>query len=400
MTSKDRFLTAIRDQVPDRVPVAPDISNYIPAKRTGLPFWEIYFKGTVPLWRAYLEAMDHYGGDAWVASCMGPPLIWENPSVTSTINDVYHPEMDAMVRHTTIQTPDGPLTSASTCFRFDPPSPTERPIKDFTRDWKRFKWLKHPPASLDTKMVDSLRQACQSRQQAFGLCVGYPGFHAWEGQVQGGIEALTYGMMDFPAIFDEWFELDMQLGTRVTELALAAKPDYLLLGGSGTITMASPDLAMKFAIPALRKWSKMAKDAGVPTMLHSCGKSRVLVDMLAEHTDVGMINPLEIAPMGDVDLAEAKRARGRQIGLMGNLHTTAVMLRGTPDLVRRKALEAMRDAGQGGGFILSTGDQCPRDTPEENLFALIETAKEFGTYDRATGGLPLVEEALSIGAHG
>jgi uroporphyrinogen decarboxylase len=126
----------------------------------------------------------------------------------------------------------------------------------------------------------------------------------------------------------------------------------------------------------------------VPTMLHSCGKSRVFVDMLAEHTDVNMINPLEIAPMGDVDLAEVKKARGKQISLMGNLHTTDVMLRGTPELVREKAIKAMRDAGQGGGFILSTGDQCGRETPDENLFALVEAAKKFGAYDRRTGKLP------------
>lgn len=91
--------------------------------------------------------------------------------------------------------------------------------------------------------------------------------------------------------------------------------------------------------------------------------------------------------MGDVDLAEVKRARGRQISLMGNLHTTSVMLHGTPEEVRTAARQALCDAGQGGGFILSTGDQCPRETPDENLFALVETGKAYGRYDRHTGNL-------------
>jgi uroporphyrinogen decarboxylase len=91
--------------------------------------------------------------------------------------------------------------------------------------------------------------------------------------------------------------------------------------------------------------------------------------------------------MGDCDLAELKRARGRQISLMGNLHTTEVMLKGSADQVRRKAREAIAAAGPGGGFILSTGDQCPRDTPDENLFALVETARTHGVYDQATGRL-------------
>jgi uroporphyrinogen decarboxylase len=96
--------------------------------------------------------------------------------------------------------------------------------------------------------------------------------------------------------------------------------------------------------------------------------------------------------MGDIDLAEVKRARGKQIALMGNLHTTEVMLRGTPALVREKSKAAMRAAGIGGGFVLSTGDQCGRETPDENLFAMLAAAKEFGVYDRATGRLPALEE--------
>jgi uroporphyrinogen decarboxylase len=135
----------------------------------------------------------------------------------------------------------------------------------------------------------------------------------------------------------------------------------------------------------------MAKAAGIPTMLHSCGKSRALVDLLCDETDVDCINPLEIAPMGDVDLAEVKRARGRQISLMGNLHTTNVMLKGTPDDVRAAARRAIADAAPGGGFILSSGDQCGRETPEENLFAMVETAHRYGVYDRR-GYTGLTEE--------
>ncbi len=36
--------------------------------------------------------------------------------------------------------------------------------------------------------------------------------------------------------------------------------------------------------------------------------------------------------------------------------------------------------GGDGGFVLSTGDQCGRDTPFENIFEIVRVAKEFGTY--------------------
>ena len=38
------------------------------------------------------------------------------------------------------------------------------------------------------------------------------------------------------------------------------------------------------------------------------------------------------------------------------------------------------DAKADGRFVLSTGDQCGRDTPEENILAMIETAKNYGEY--------------------
>ena len=377
--------------VPDRVPVTPDISNMIPAKRTGLPFWEIYFDGKVPLWRAYLDAADYFGIDAWIASCWGyGGAFGPAPGIETGSRTEFRPEMDAMVCRTTIRTPDGDLESENLCFRADPPSPTQKWIKDFDRDFKKFKWLLQPPVSLDMAMWEEVREECVKRGHAFGVGVCYPGFHHWFGAVQGGLEALTYAHVDTPEILDEWCELQTAHDVKAMELILAQKPDYVLLGGSGTITMASPDIVRRYTLPALGRLSRMCRDAGVPTVLHSCGKSRILVDMLVEETCVGCINPLEIPPMGDIDLAEVKRARGNQIALMGNLHTSDVMLRGSADLVRQCAREAIRDAGEGGGFLLATGDQCGRDTPDENLFALVETAKEFGVYDRESGKLRTV----------
>ena len=109
--------------------------------------------------------------------------------------------------------------------------------------------------------------------------------------------------------------------------------------------------------------------------------------MLAADTDVGMLNPLEPPPMGDIDLAEVKQAHGRRLALMGNLHTTTVMLRGSVRDVRRESLKAIRAAGEDGGFILSTGDQCGRDTPDANIREMVNVAKEFGAYPLDTSAI-------------
>jgi uroporphyrinogen decarboxylase len=102
--------------------------------------------------------------------------------------------------------------------------------------------------------------------------------------------------------------------------------------------------------------------------------------MMVEETGLTVIDPLEIPPMGDCDLAELKRQYGDRITLKGNLHTTEVMLRGSSEDVRAASRKAIDDAAAGGRFILSTGDQCGRDTPYDNLRAMVDTARTYGRY--------------------
>ena len=380
MTSKGRFLIAMQNGIADRVPCAPDISNYIPCRRTQLPFWEIYFDNEIPLWKAYSDAASYYGIDMWVASVANVPYIYDNSMVMTKKNLTYDKHRDAMYQVSEYTTPDGTLEEKQVCFRHEPPMHVSRIIKDIERDWNSYRWLLREPTTIDSQQLKLLRNECESKGQAFGCSIGYPGFHSWEGFIEGGIETLTYLDADNPYLLEQWYEKEVEIGTTALALYLAEKPDYVLFGGSGTLTMASPSLIMKYVLPALKEWIKMAKDSNVATMLHSCGKSRKLIDILVEHTELDCINPLEIAPMGDVDLAEVKATLGNKIALMGNLHTTNVMLYGTAEEVYETSRKAISDAKEGGGFILSTGDQCPIDTPDENIFAMVQAAKDFGSY--------------------
>jgi uroporphyrinogen decarboxylase len=395
MTPRQRMMSALRGGVPDMVPVCPDTSNYLPCRFTGKPFWDIYFHRDPPLWDAYWDLADRFGFEAWNTASWGPVFVGgEEKHVRVKTHLTSDSALDAMIEHTVWQTPDGELTGQQLCFRGEPPTPIEKPIKDLARDLPKWLWTMTPPDAIDTRDLNAARSECEKRGQAFGLGIGYPGFQLWFAFVHNAMEVLSYASVDTPELLDLWHERHMELTVRHAELCLREKPDYLFLGGSGSITLASPALARKYALPSLKTVTKMAKDAGVPTLLHSCGKSWDFMRMLHDDTDLSCFNPVELPPHGDADLGRAKGEFGDRLSLMGNLHTTDVMLRGTPQLVRTKSLEAMRDAGKGGGFILSTGDQCPRDTPEENLHAMIATAREYGRYN-SDGALPDVDAALS-----
>jgi uroporphyrinogen decarboxylase len=348
----------------------------IPARLTGKPFWEIYYFNEPPLWKAYIEAVKHLGIDGWfIYGDMQYqwPFDWRE-----AIEDMRKTDERWVVRYRG-RIDQNPYTYVNTYYIADPPTTTEKMLKDIERDWPLVEKIFAPPVSFNPWLLRTQRKEF-GELGAFGVGIGYPGFQHWFGSFVGGVEALTYWLYDKPEFIERLLELQQKQAVAMMEMILSEKPDFVLLGGSGTITLQSPSLARKFSLPTIKKLTAMAREAGVPTMLHSCGKERALVQWCAEETDLGCINPLEVPPMGDCDLADVKRNFGSKIALMGNLHTSEVMLLGTPEDVRRESLKAILAAGQGGGFILSTGDQCGRDTPEGNLFTMVHTAHEFGQY--------------------
>jgi hypothetical protein len=161
---------------------------------------------------------------------------------------------------------------------------------------------------------------------------------------------------------------------------LVVKPDFLFCGASGSLVFQTPEIFRELVLPALKRATELAADIGIPTHVHSCGPETELVKIAAEETKLTIIDPLEVPPMGDCDLKELKKLYGDKIILKGNLHTTSVMLNGSREDVIKASKKAIDDAGAGGGFVLSTGDQCGRDTPDENIIAMVETARSYGKY--------------------
>ena len=83
---------------------------------------------------------------------------------------------------------------------------------------------------------------------------------------------------------------------------------------------------------------------------------------------------------GTVDLAEVKSTFGAKYSLRGNVNSITVMQNGTPEDVEKDIIRCMDAAKAGGGFILGVGDQAPYATPEENLYAFVESGRKYGKY--------------------
>ena len=167
-------------------------------------------------------------------------------------------------------------------------------------------------------------------------------------------------------------EATLRVSFRMHKLVHAAGGDCTSYGNSSEgCSVISPALFRKFAKPFETRFARMLREENIPTLCHICGNVNRILPDLAE-TGCGMY---ELDYKTDIELAK-KYANGRFV-LSGNIDPM-LFLNGTPaDISRetRKLCELFR--GQG-GLMIGPGCALPADTPPENVFALVETVKEFG----------------------
>jgi len=377
MTPRERLLTVLAGGIPDCVPVAPDFSNMIPARLTGKPFWDLYLYNDPPIWEAYIACAKHFDIDALMDGYFpltfpdrdgqGPP--WERFIVFRSdqriVTQASYAEGGKRIWAPTVDV----------YYVADPPTRGLRPEKaglpPIPARWEPLEGV---------KPVDTGPEGFKRIKQLMGD-QGLVGVRLTSSAVLRSEEDI-YRYYDNPDKHAQWAAERLEAAERRFEqiMAMDVKPDFLCVGGSGTLIFQTVEIFRQLGFPAVKRVIELATAAGIPTHVHSCGPQRELVKIFAEETDLTVIDPLEPPPMGDCDLAELKRLYGEKVVLKGNLHTTDVMLRGSVRDVIEASTKAIDDAAAGGRFILSTGDQCGRDTPDENLYAMIETARTYGRY--------------------
>lgn len=136
--------------------------------------------------------------------------------------------------------------------------------------------------------------------------------------------------------------------------------------------MLSPDQYRAFAFESADRVAAEYGKAGAWTTYHASEENLAHIDIMADLS----ISILSVGP--GVDIAEAKRACKGRMCLVGNVNPILTLYRGAPDDVRAETERIVRAALPGGGYICSSGEMVPRDTPEENMAAMIETARRVG----------------------
>lgn len=382
MTSKERLLITLKGGQADHVPVSPDISVMVPDRLTGRPFYEIHLDGREHFgWtsathgEAYLEAVKYFGFDGFYMYGGLKQIKPENRAeFISQIMDVPEGKLVKRIAHTA----EGDLTEEEIYFADEPPWRNDKPLKDLRTDFKKLKLM---IGERDWDWETEYRD--KHVMGDLGVYLGMvPVFQDWYfHNRQGGFEQMVLDYMMEPALIKEIHEFWLEWALANVRAMIRAKADVIMLGGSSaSLSVSSPKLFRQFELPFIQKASTICKEAGIVSHFHVCGRSMELVKIVAEESDLASVEPLEEPPSGDVNLKEIKRRFGKKLCLKGNINTTDFMLHATPQQIEDKCKKLIDDAADGGGFILSTGDQCGRDTPDANIFKMVEVAKTYGKY--------------------
>jgi len=112
---------------------------------------------------------------------------------------------------------------------------------------------------------------------------------------------------------------------------------------------------------------------------HSCGAVRPIIPDLIE-IGVDILNPVQVSATG-METGALKRDFGRDLTFWGGgIDTQVVLCQGTLAEIRAEVRRRLADLMPGGGFIFNAVHNIQADVAPENIMAMWNALQEFGKY--------------------
>ena len=351
MTSKERVLTALHRQEPDRVPL-----NY--HGNAGINQRLTERLGTSDLAKAL--GVDFRGvGPRYV----GPKLHEDKGEIKVDDWGIHR----RWVEH-----------SAGGYWDY-----CDWPLTEATQDQVEA-WAMPNPDDYDYSEVES---ACRKNWR---YCIqmggaGWPDIINGCGMLRTMEQVLVDLITDDPVglrLIDRRNEIQLEVARRTLE-ASKGRIDLMGLGedlGTQRGPTISLELFRKHIRPRMQRFVDLASHFNVPTIIHSCGSSSWAFD---DFIEMG-IQAVDTLQPEAVDMAPAylKRRYGDRLAFQGMISTAGPLAYGTVEDTIRCARETLEIMMPGGGYILCPTHAVQDNSPTENVVALYRTARTFGKYPR------------------
>lgn len=343
MTGRERFLTAIKNGKPDRLPC--QVHNFMP-----------YYLNT------YLGGTDAYGAYRHIGM---EPVLYEFPALKYGENDLKNwaaevknlgTDKDGVTSCETLyHTPEGDLRVRSASNKFTSWE-TEHMIKT-EDDFELYRKYYPMPVSADWSNVIRARDR-----------VGDDGIvRTWVNQYgqPGTWQSLTCLLGTENAImkcFDDpdWVHYALRAINDKTlkGIEAAGKIEADLVengGGAASSTVISPALYREFCLPYDREVHAALHAQGALVVYHMCGGLMSLLELAAEN-GAGALETMTPASIGgDCDMAVAASRVGERLAFIGGFDQNEGFERGNLDFIRREVCRLF-EAKPDGGYIISPSD--------------------------------------------
>jgi len=375
MTGRERILAAIRHEEPDRVPISPRISVWL---------MDEYGDAGLDTQLRELPDMDFM----FVVGEPTPNYVYSTPAEYA-LSDVEveqsrRDDGDCYIVERTFRTPAGEISDVT---RVPPArreygmSPNPVKIEHLVKSGGDLPALHYvlPDVRTDYDHVHACAEQIGDRGFVM-VCVRSALDHQ-AGDARG-MENLMIDYYTDRALFDAVIDIFHRRSVQQTRAALEAGVE-IIFGSWYYNSLSSgwsPAIFEEVFVPQIREHVELTHSYGALYDYYDDGK---LADSMALIAGCG-VDVLETCtppPVGDFDLAEAKRTIGRTTTIKGYVDLLYVVKHGTPELVASTVREAMEIARPGGGFIIGSSDSFREGTPRENVETYFRACREYGVYE-------------------
>lgn len=252
--------------------------------------------------------------------------------------------------------------------------PMEGPIRSVS-DMNCYK----PPkvdAGLDLLMLHMMK-ARFANTRAIVFCMYDPFVMSWE--LRGGLEHLLVDYIDNPDLAHGLARLCTDYCTEVVSESMSAGADAVVFGSDlafNANTLMSPAQFDDFVSPYLKELVEVVHQHGGKAIKHSDGNLWPILDRLIDMGFDG-IHPIQPQCM---DLEAVKKHCGDRVCLVGNIDCMELLPGGTEEEVEEGVKQAIRVAAPGGGYILCSSNSIHPGCKPENYIAMVKAMHKHGSY--------------------
>lgn len=258
-----------------------------------------------------------------------------------------------------------------------------RPLCETEAQWEAWVERKRP---LFDQIVERAAVFHRGLAETYGdriLPIGYaaPGIfeNSWQPM---GFVAFTKLIYQKPAFVERIVAFQTDFYLRYLESVLRSGVEVVLGGddlGQKTGPLMRPELIERFFGESYRKVADLVHRAGKKLIWHSCGN---IYPFLDKFVDWGFDGLLTLEPTAGMDLARVREQVGHKLVLVGNLDVSRLLVEGSHEEIEDAVKSAIRAAGRGGGYVLSASHSHPF-VDAQRLEWMVDAAHRWGKYPLA-----------------